>query len=262
MDRVMEVREIAFAAASELEYGTRKTENLFDFLKSLPFNFTARQNFDQRQIALFNLSFDNRSCLGRVAQAGAILEKEFPDAEIMFGEVLEDFFRNILLDMLRENPDQPDSFFEELLMYEEPHDILLIDGKQFEPLSVVYQKDIAHPKVKALPFWEAIAASTMVSLAWLEEDPYEKIRILAEAEKICPGMTAIKESLAGYLLFLDREQQAIDLAMETLQIRPTARALYFLYLLTGSGEYAARIKKIYSPRTFELLGKEVIENER
>ncbi|MFZ2225963.1 MAG: hypothetical protein WA064_05145 [Candidatus Moraniibacteriota bacterium] len=256
---VQEVREIAHRLVEGKKY-EKNFSAAFALLKNFPFDFSTGQSIDQHQIANYNLSLDNRGCLGKVAQAGAVVEKEFPNAKIMFGEVLEDFFRNILLDMLRGNPDQPDSFFEELLMYEEPHSVLVVDGKQFEPLSIPFERNVSHPKIKALPFWEAVTASRMISQAWLEKNPYCKIRILAEAEKICPGMIATKENLSSYLLLVNEEQEAIRLAQETLAVRPTARSMYFLHLLTRDEKYIRMVEEKYSPRIAYLLGKEVIEN--
>jgi len=216
----------------------------------------------QRQIAFLNLKLDGCGCLGRIAQAGAMVEKKFPDAKLMFGEVLEDFFCNLLLDVLKKEPTQPDSFFNELLMYEEPHSILLINGKQFEPLSVPYQMDVIHPKIAVLPFWEAVTASMMISKAWLENNPHRKIVILAEAENVCPGMIAVKENLASCLLLLNRKQYSIKLAEEILVVRPTARLMYFLFILTEDEKYIKMIEEKYSSRVVNLLKEEVIENER
>jgi hypothetical protein len=216
----------------------------------------------QRQIAFLNLKLDGCGCLGRIARAGAMVEKKFPDAKLMFGEVLEDFFCNTLLDILKRESSQPDSFFEEFLMYEEPHSVLLVDGKQFEPLSIPYQQDIAHSKIAVLPFWEAVTASILISTAWVEHNPHRKVKILAEAEMICPGMTAVKENLASCLLLLNRKQYSIKLAEEILVVRPTARLMYFLFILTEDEKYIKMIEEKYSSRVVNLLKEEVIENER
>jgi hypothetical protein len=253
-----EIHKIAHRQIAGKYYGNHK--DALTLLRNFPFYFSTELNLDQRQIALFNINLDGRGCLGKVAQAGAVVEKEFPEAKIQFGEVLEDFFCNILLDMLKKNPDQSDSFFEELLMYEEPHSVLLFNGRQFEPLSIPFQQDISHPKIKAFPFWEAVTASRMISEAWLEENPYRKIEILVEAGKICPEMVAIKENLSSYFILIDRERYAIDLAEETLAIRPNARTMYFLYLLTKDRKYIKMIEEKYSPKIAYLLRKEVIEN--
>jgi hypothetical protein len=258
MKDVQEVREMAHKLI-EGRYKKASTD-IFTSLRNFPFDFSTEPDLSQRQIANFNLRLDGRSCLGRITQAGAMIEKEFPEVNLMCGEVMEDFFRNVLLGMLKENPNQPDSFFSELLMYEEPHNILLVDGKQFEPLSILYRQDISHPQISSFPFWEAVTASRLISKAWLEDSPYKKIEILAEAERICPGMLTTKENLTSCLLLLDREREAIELAKETLLVRPTARAMYFLYLLTKDKKNITMIEKNYSSRIVQLLGREVIEN--
>jgi hypothetical protein len=258
--KVQEVRAMAHGLVAKK--GNKNFNNAFDLLKNFPFDFSTERGMSQRQIALFNLKLDNRSCLGKIAQAGAIMEKEFPDAKIMFGEVLTDFFCNTLLDILQRESSQPDSFFEELLMYEEPHCIILIDGKQFDPLSVPYQKNITHSRITTLPFWEAVTAARLISWAWLENNPDCKIKILTEANSICSGMIAIKENLASYSLLLDRNQYSIDLAKEILLVRPTARLMYFLFRLTEDEKYIKMIENKYSARMVYLLRKEVIENER
>ncbi|MFA5961466.1 MAG: hypothetical protein WC848_02170 [Parcubacteria group bacterium] len=260
LNKVNKVREIAHRQIAEKYCGNHK--DAVSLLRNFPFYFSTDQNISQLQIATYNLELDGRGCLGKVAQAGAVVEKEFPEVKLMLGEVLEDFFCNILLDILKKDPDQPDSFFEELLMYEEPHSVLVVDGKQFEPLSIPFERDVSHPKIKALPFWEAVTASRLISMAWLEKNPYRKIRILAEAEKICPGMIATKENLSSYLLLVDEEREAIKLAEETLSIRPTARSMYFLYLLTKDKKYIELVETKYSPVVVHLLEKEVMQSGR
>jgi hypothetical protein len=259
-NKVNKVREIVYQQITEKYYGKHK--DAVTLLLNFPFYFSTNQNINQFQIATYNLELDGRGCLGKVAQAGAAVEKEFPDAQLMFGEVLEDCFRNILLDILKNEPEQPNSFFDELLMYEEPHSVLLVDERQFEPLSIPFQQNVSHPKVKTFPFWEGVTASRLISKAWLEKNPYRKIRILAEAEKICPEMIATKENLSSYLLLVNEEQEAIRLAEETLAVRPTARSMYFLYLLTKDWKYIEMIEEKYSPAVVHLLEKEVIENGR
>ncbi|MEI7425832.1 MAG: hypothetical protein WCK16_02825 [Candidatus Moraniibacteriota bacterium] len=258
--KIQEVRAMAYRMIAGK--ANKNFNNAFDLLKNFPFDFSTERGMSQQQIAFLNLKLDGCGCLGKVAQAGAMVEKKFPDAKLMFGEVLEDFFCNILLDMLKKEITQPDSFFEELLMYEEPHSVLLVDGKQFEPLSIPYQQDIAHSKIAVLPFWEAVTASILISTAWVEHNPHRKVKILAEAEMICPGMTAVKENLASCLLLLNRKQYSIKLAEEILVVRPTARLMYFLFILTEDEKYIKMIEEKYSSRVVDLLEKEVIENER
>lgn len=258
--KVKEVRAIAYRMIAGK--ANKNFNNAFDLLKNFPFDFSTEQGMSQRQIAFLNLKLDGRSCLGKVAQAGALLEREFPQTILKFGEVLEDFFCSTLLEVLKKEPNQPDCFFEELLMYEDPHSVILIDGKQFDPLSIPYQQNVVHARIATLPFWEAVTASILISTAWLENNPHRKIVILAEAENVCPGMIAVKENLASCLLLLNRKQYSIRLAKEILLVRPTARLMYFLFSLTEDERYIKMIEEKYSSRVVALLKKEVIENEQ
>lgn len=231
-----------------------------DALKNFPWNFDTDIEAIQKETAERNLKLDGRSCLGRTAQSAALVELQFPNSVVKYGEVLSDHLRRDMLAQVNENlPSDKklrDEWLKEVLMYEEPHAVIIVDGKQFDPLSTVYPVEINHPKIQAYPLWEGVASAMKISEAWLEEDPIEKLKILELAEKLCPGTTTVAENMAGAYVLLGREEEATNLMKELLIKRPNARALYFLWISTGDEQYRKRLDDEYTPYMHEVLKQE------
>ncbi len=241
------VRKMAYEKAVNLKYAL-KTSPLETLMSIDNFQVSAGQFIGQEQFANFNLKLDSESCLGKVAQAAAIAEKQFPEAKIEMAEVWEDWFANTMLKMLKEEPVRrlDPTFMQELLMYEEPHLILVINGKQFEPLSIQLGQAIKHPRIKPFPLWEGITASVMVSEAWLEKNPNRKLEILKQAEKICPGLTLVRENMCAPLELLGKMGEVIKNAKWAIERRPCARTLYVLWLFTKNQVYYKQLAEKYT----------------
>ncbi len=209
---VKEIRKIAYNQTKSAHYalGSDPVETL----QNITFNVQVGQTIDQRRFAKLNLELNSESCLGRVALSAAIIEKHFPNANLQLAEVWKDWLANLMLKLLQEDWSRrfDASFMQELLMYEEPHLILTVDNIQFEPLSIALGQDIKHPQIKTFPLWEGITASVLVSKAWLETDPSKKLKILNQAEKICPGLTLVQENMCTPLELLGQTDKVIEKA--------------------------------------------------
>ncbi len=229
-------------------------------LRNFPWNFETGVNVDQRQMSEYNLLLDGRSCLGRTAQAAALVELQFPKETVGCAEVLSDHLGGDMLtqvhDSLPYDEKLRDEWLKEVLLYEEPHAVVTVDGKQFDPLSTVFPVEIEHPKVQEHPLWEGIASAMMIAEAWLEDNPDKKLQILENAEKQCPGTTVVAENKASALILLGREDEAVILLKDVLVKRPCARTLFCLWLLTQDDEYKQRLDKEYTPYMIEILKKE------
>jgi hypothetical protein len=253
-------RQLAFSQAEKVQH--QKGENPYVTFSSMEFNFPQDQVIPQSIIARQNLELDPQSCLGRVAVTAAIMQQCHPESTLEFGEVLDDFFRNILLDRLKQYPvfGLDDGFMQELLMYEEPHAVVMVDGQQFEPLSIEYGEFVTHAKVEIFPnIWNAIAASATVSEAWWAKDPGEKLRILKIAASLCPGLTLVQENIVGALVMLDDVVSAISILEQLLKRRPCARSLYTAYLLTDMNSFREELVGTYTEHIIEQMISEVGE---
>src|SRR6056297_3149648 len=124
MNMVDDVKKRSYQKIRGLKYNVKKST--FETLCNIEFGDFRGQYVDQRKMAEFNLDLDNRSCLGRVAQSAAVIEKHFPDINLHIGEVRKDWFAEKMLEMLALDPKRAydSSFMSELLMYEEPHMVL------------------------------------------------------------------------------------------------------------------------------------------
>jgi hypothetical protein len=211
----------------------------------------------QEQIARWNQELDERSCLGRLAKAAVLIGQNFPDSSIMAANVMEDFLRNIMLEMIGKENHPPLSMLEEILLYEEPHAVIQVDGAQFDPISKFMLADIVHPKVELHPIWEHITCSLLVSKSNLTENPLEKMNILDQADEICPDTTLVMENKIFPLMLLGKSDEAIRLMLKVVKRRPTARALFVISELTGDAQYRQRLMREYPSGIIEILLEEV-----
>lgn len=210
---------------------------------------------DQSQVGRESMAFLPSNCLGRAAIAGYVLEHHFKQS-VELGEVRSDYLRNLLQGKVRAKSGDP-TFLCELLMYEEPHAVAMVEGTQYETLSIALGHYIDHPEIASVPFWTGLTATWMVSLA-STQDPVMRLATLDAAEQICPALSVVAENRASALLLLDRDREAILLAEYCQTVRPTARTAYFLYLLTGEDRWATWLRDTYTEQMLDYLGKEVI----
>jgi hypothetical protein len=240
----MNARQIAHQIAPSII----PQSNPLDTLSGMNFDIQFGQFIDQAEFAKYNLVLDSRSCLGRVAQSAAVIEQYFPEADLQAAEVWSDWLAEFMLCMLSRHPEKrfDPTFMQEWLMYEEPHLVILVDGKQFEPLSLQLEQDIIHPKVQIFPVWEAVAVNMMVSQAWLESDSATKLEILQRAEETCPGTTVVSENMVEPLICLGRVNEAREKVAWCLEQRPCARTLFMMYTLTKDEQYYVRLVEGYT----------------
>ena len=252
--RPKEARNLAYSQMDKINF--QWCENPLDTFASIEFRILVSQSVNQAEFAKLNLALDPRGCIGRTAIIAAIMEQHFPELNLEYGEILIDYFREVMLEKLGQKPElaKEPTFISELLMYEEPHGVVAANETiQFEPLSKPFGKLVNHPEIKALPLWEALAASVSVSEAWLKDDPHEKMSILLKAEDMCPGLPMISENMIESLSLMGKTDEAIELAKQCLQERFCARTLFLLYGLTEGEAYYQELVKKYTIQTFEYF---------
>lgn len=250
---VEEIRKLAHEKISGLSY--KILSKPLETVKTIKFDIPRGQSVDQAIISAQNLELDQASCLGRVAQSAAVIEKHFKETDLTLAEVWEDNLRNIMLAKLDANESlvYDPTFMDELLMYEDPHTVILVDGVQFDPLSLELGFNIEHPRIKSFPLWESIVSSVLVSRAWLENDPSKKLEILETAESICPGLTLVKENIVSAYILLDETDKAIEAVKWCHEKRPCARMIYVLYLLTNERIYHDQLTKTYTKEIIQYF---------
>jgi hypothetical protein len=205
--------------------------------------------YDQEQMTKFCLSLDPRGCLGRVALCLAICEQHFAGSEWTFryGEVRNDFFRGILMDQWQTEysvgqtvPD--DSWFTELLMYDEPHAIIVVnDTDQFDPLSMaVPDFEVHHGDVVLFNGWNAVACSMAISQAITEKDPARRLAALEAADTLCPGTSQLKEAKVHAFVELGMLSEAETTLRELVFTRPTAKVFWILETVFNTDHPARR----------------------
>lgn len=263
------VREIAVATLGKTIFFPIFSDplvTLFNFPWDLKFDaINANSNFfqeSQKNIACHNLALNGRSYLGRIAQAAALVETQFSLRHLItYGEVLSDRLRQDLLNRIRleglpENSIHREERLLEILLYEEPHAVILVDGIQFDPLSTIYPIEIIHPKIQEHEIWSAIASSMLVSVAQLKDSPELKLEILEEAERLSPGLAMIVKNRAEAYLLLKQKAKAIVLLESFLIQKSCARTLFLLWRLTDNRDYYNWLCDEYTPSMVRILQKE------
>lgn len=251
--KAKEAQELAHRQAEKIEFEHGPTP--FETFYSINFNIPRSQFVDQETIAKLNLELDPQSRLGRVAVAAAIMEQYHPAFPLSLGEVWDDYLKDLMFIKLSNQPNMADdpTFMQELLMYEEPHAVVIIGDIQFEPLSLEFGAPIIHPRVEIFPLWPAIAASVTVSMAQFEKDPKRRLLILEQAEKTCPGLTLVRENTAELLELLGDLTGAIEAVRWSLERRPCARTLYVMYLLTGDKQCYDKLVRTYTDKIIQYF---------
>ena len=213
--------------------------------------------YDQAEVAKQAALLDHRNCLGRLASIAHLFEQRFPDTTITYGEVTSDHLRELLLANVM-SWQHDESYLHEILMYEEPHGIPVMDDCQYEPLSVVAGWDIKHPGINQLPLWESIAAAWQVSVANLQTDPRRTLGMLLLAKALQPSLLLVDQNLAATLYVLGYTADAIRISRECFEKRPTARTAFFLHCLTSEPCWRDWMDRTYGLGMFNLIGREVM----
>jgi len=245
-------------------------DNAYETLVSMDWSKLCQGFYEQKTLAEMNLELDPKGCLGRTALAAALVEEYFPDTRLQYAEVNRDYFRDMLLWQWRalyNNLLLPgDDWIEEFLIYEEPHSVLIVDGKQFDPLFCVYASQtggsieaLEHPSITSFPLWEAMVAARMTSEAWLIQDKKRKLEKLREAERVCPGTAIVKQNLIEPLLDMgtvDGYDEALRGVRDLCDNRPTVRSFLALEEVFGERHRHSR-KDLYDDVLWEILSNYV-----
>ncbi len=231
--------------------------NLLLALQEFPWETDHDPAIDSLPEAELDLELNIRSCLGRIAHAGAFVGLHFPMTETCYAEVLVDAQAQATLAKVHHGSprdlDDVKELLQAVLIYEMPHAVLVLDKVQFDPLWTISPVETNHPKVKTYPIWEAVASAVMVSKAWLEEVPERKLMLLEEAEKLCPGTALVVEDKIQTLVELGRTEEVIHLLKDLLVKRPTAKTLFDLYTLTRDKAYQGRLDEEYTRHMYYVL---------
>jgi hypothetical protein len=208
MISIEEFKLKAFSIFGKYEY--LQNNRPLDFLVSVKWNTPSGQAFSQDIMTQMNLDLDDRSCFGRTVKMAVLLEKYFPEEKLFFGEVLSDFFRELLVQNASFLNWQDPSYLDEILQYEDPHSVIVLgDGNHFDPIFKSLNPKIAknqHPKVAIHDLWGGLYAAFLISYALkkqLSEGDEVCLAIIEEAEKASPLMVA-KENKVGVLTSLGK----------------------------------------------------------
>lgn len=254
---VTDVQALAHRALGALTQLPGETPQ--ELLRAYPWDVPIGNILDHKVVNQANLSLSAEYCLGRTAQAAALVELRFPGTRLQLAEVTEDWFVQQMHALIRSGRASGLTAHQERLMYEEPHVVLLINGEQFEPISLQVGREIIHPKVQPFPIWEGVAVGWLVALAHTQQ-PEEMIATLETAESLCPGSTLVAENRCAAYLATGRNSIAMDIMVrELLPHRKTARLLYMLWRESGESRYHTQLLAEYGEDTITLIQKEVDE---
>lgn len=257
MISIEEFKLKAFSVFGKDEY--LQNNNPLDFLVSVNWNTPSGQAFSQDVMTQMNLSLDEGGCFGRTVKMAVLLEKYFPKEKLFFGEVLSDFFRELLVQNASFMNWQDPSYLDEILQYEDPHSVIVLgDGTHFDPIFKSLSSKMAknqHPKVASYDLWESLYAAFLISYA-LEKRSSEGdeacLAIIEEAEKVSP-LAVVKENKVGILTSLRRYDEAVSLAQNIIGQRADAKMLFLLFVLTGDVCYKYQIEDSYNSSMFNHL---------
>jgi len=207
---VNEIKVKAAKAAEEImntTFGSAVRDELIghprpvEFLKWLPWEhlLPVDENISQEEFTRMNEELDPHGCVGRVTLAMWLLEKHFPWAAFQVGEVVVDDLAERMKVMIKNQTDSQirQEMASELLMYEDPHAILIVDGVQFDPL-VRLAPGLKHPYVKVCGEapWQVITAFLLNGRALEEGDLIARDILLQMAEIFCPTRNIAQSRLA------------------------------------------------------------------
>lgn len=256
MNYLEHVRGLAYANIEGLE---PVSDHPIESLSALDWDVqVSDEPIDQKQLLQININLEPTYCLGRAARAAAFVEKWFPKSELQYAEVLEDSLRNTMLDVIKQEPLQ-ESMLIELLSYEDPHAVIVVDGVQFDPISVQLGMPVVHPKIGVHEVWRGFTADWLIENAKFAETPSEKLGFLYQAEQMCPDTAYRFEAIAAiFIAGAGLSSFAKFNLQRAMALRPTARGLFTLSLM-GDVESKVRFHEIYPAELFRLLEQELEE---
>lgn len=253
MDYIEHVRSLAYANIESL---TPISDTPIESLLALDWNVAVNDEpIDQAGLLQANLTLEPTYCLGRAARAAAFVENWFPKAQLQYAEVLEDGMRNMMLDIIKQESLQ-ESMLIELLAYEDPHAVIVVDDAQFDPISAQLGMPVIHPKIGCHKVWQGFASDWLIENAKLATDPAEKLSCLDQAEQLCPSTAYLTEARAVIYMAMGKMTEAEYNLNKALEMRPTARLLFAL-TMRGITEAKSRFHQVYPAELFQLLQQEM-----
>ncbi len=231
------------------------------FLYAQEWNIPNGSAFPEDEMARMNVRLDDRGCFGRAVKAAVLVEKYFPGEQLMYGEVLEDLLRAMLLQDITPANWHDDTYIAEILQYENPHAIIVCGSKQFDPLFLSLDATPArcrHPRIAEHDIWNGLYATYLTSYANIvdsEKGSVESISILRIAEKMCPSLILTQELIASRLGMLQLFHESIPILEEVAKKRTDAKILFILWMLTEKPYYRDQIVTLYDKQMLNFLTK-------
>jgi hypothetical protein len=226
------------------------SDNVLDALCQL--QFAEASQGVELDFATLNLTLDPLGCLGRTTVAAAYVERYFPETSSMAGDVIDDFFWEILSHNRIQNIQEKQGYLEEILMYEDPHTILLVDDQQFDPLSNMTGMHVHHRNVEYYPVWDLAYSSMLCGVAGISHDVTIIEQALARASQYVQTIEVLYQKVRLGAL-LDNMDMVVENCDRIIAQKPSARALLTLYSVTGNNEYKDRLVNTYTESIFELI---------
>lgn len=197
-----------------------------------------------------NLNLSPKSCFGRLALAGAFAEKYYSISDLYACDVIEDWFRVMVSKDMQTHILKEPSLINEVLMYEDPHLILMVGDAQFEPLSKVIGGYISHPKIEKYPLWELVLSGMLCAVVRTSNEISTKRLALQKAKLF--GETIELLYMQIFLSTLEEDfEQVVSLSEQLLKRKKSARAKHAIYALTG--KYRDELIKEYTPEIFNFF---------
>lgn len=268
IETIDQARSTAYQNLINYEFEVHRTP--IDTLKNFPWDELQADSEDLKadtDSAIWNRNLDPRSLLGHIAMCGALTESYFVGYEIYAGEVLQDHQADLMRHMIKQSLPIDNQlrreWFNELLMYELPHSVFVVDGDQFDPLSVSGGVD-AQKHVFWCEFWEHVLAAIYAAKADTETDTDHKLVLLDKAQEICPEYILLREKRAS-LLMSRNDPEGIRLLKDIQRIRPTAENLFFLWEseeFSHDSQYKAELDMRYTPAMAEYMLEKYRSNSK
>ncbi len=239
-EHVRNTRSLANMAASTLIDQDRFEfyPNRLTTLRSINWGKDARVNEENFQ-DLREWNLDPNCHLGQLAISLEIAQRQFPQVvPIYFGEVRKGYVREQMLvewkttlrdKMLGPHALPPNDWTRRFVASEFPHGVLVIEGKQYDPMLQKQEHSLnaEHPLVFVFEPWMALSAARLVALSRTEPDSTERLKLLGHALKLCPDMLLPREERACILHGLGRMEEALEDVEFVLDHRILAGGMLF-----------------------------------
>lgn len=198
-----------------------------------------------------NMILSPKSCLGRMALAGAFTEKYYT-SDVYAGDVIDDFFREAVSKDLSANVRKNPLFLNDVILYEDPHTVLCVGDQQFEPLSKLFSDLIVHPKIQKYPLWDYVLCGMLCAVVNSTEDIVEKREILNKAKSSFVIETIEVLYMDAMVTSLeDNFEGVLRICEKIIERKKSARAKHTIYSLTG--RFKDELEKEYTSEIFNFF---------